>query len=102
MMTVAALAWGIEAFARTFLFAFSAKDRRIQIQREAAVGTLHQQQQPAPERPPERLDVRLGEPQEKVADGVITGKALQTKHGIQDAIGPQPLAVGEALRPDQD
>ena len=33
-------------------------------------------------------------------DRVITGKALQPQPGVQDAIGPQPLAVGESLRPD--
>ena len=46
--------------------------------------------------------MRLGEPQKEVADGVIAGKTRQAQHGVQDAIGPQPLAVGEALGADHD
>ncbi len=102
VMTVAPLAPGIEPLARAFLLALAAKHRRIQVQREAAGGTLKQPQEPAPERPPEGLNVSLGEAQEEVADRVITGKALQPQQRVQNPIRPQPLAVGEALRPDHD
>ena len=44
----------------------------------------------------------LGEAEEEVADRVITGKALQPQQRVQNAIRPQPLAVGEALRPGND
>ena len=101
-MTVAALAPGIEALAGAFLLALPTEDRRIQVQREATVGTLEQHEQPAPERPPEGLDVRLGEPQEEVANRVVTGKTLQAQQRVQDPIGPQPLGVGETLRADHD
>jgi hypothetical protein len=40
--------------------------------------------------------------EEKVADRVITGKVFQPQHCVQDVIGAQPFAVGEALRPDHD
>jgi hypothetical protein len=38
--------------------------------------------------------------EEKVADRVITGKAFQAQQGVQDVVGSQPFAVGEALRPN--
>ena len=82
---------------RPLLLALAAKHRGIQIQREAAAGTPEQPQQPAPERTPENLNVGLGKPQEKVADGVITGKPFQSQQGVQDPVRAQPLAVGEAL-----
>jgi len=44
----------------------------------------------------------LGEPGEEVPDRVVAGKALQPQHGVRDLVGPQPFAVGEAARPDDD
>jgi hypothetical protein len=99
MMAVAALAFGIEPLARTLLLALPAKHRGIQIQRETAGRAPEQPQMPAPERAPEKLNVGLGEPQKKVANGVITGKPLQPQQRVQDPVRAQPLAVGEALRP---
>jgi len=46
--------------------------------------------------------VGLGGAQEEVAHGVIAGETLQAQHGVEDVIGPQPLAMGEALRSDDD
>jgi len=64
------------------------------------LGHLSNKSSQRQERPPEGLDVPLGEAQEKVADGIITGKALQPQHGAQDAIRPQPFTVSETLRAD--
>jgi hypothetical protein len=101
-MAVAPLAPGIEPLARALLLALATEHRRIQVQREPRLGTLDQAEQPAPERPPEALDVGPGEAPEEVADGVIAGEALQPEEGVRDAVGAQPLAVGEALGPDHD
>jgi len=87
MMAVAPLAPGVEPLARPFLLAFPAEHRRIQIQRETLGRATEQQEQPAPERPPERLDVGLGKPEEEVADGVIARKTLQSQHRMQDVVG---------------
>jgi hypothetical protein len=66
------------------------------------LGTLEQPQEPAPKWPPESLNLSLGEAEEEVADRVTTGKALQAQQGVQNTIRPQPLAVGQALCPDDD
>jgi hypothetical protein len=42
----------------------------------------------------------LLEPEEEVAEGVIAGKTGDPKHGMEDTVGAQPFAVGEALRPN--
>jgi hypothetical protein len=59
------------------LLTFAAEHRRIQIQGKARFGAGQQTQEPAPKRTLERLDLPLGKTQEKVADGVIAGKAPQ-------------------------
>ena len=102
MMTVMPLAPGIEPLASALLFSLATEHRRIQIQREARGGTAQKQQHPTPERTPELLDVRLGETEEEVADGVIAGKAREALHRVEHALGPQPFRVGEAPRPHDD
>jgi len=62
------------SLARALLLAFATEHRRIQVEREALLGTGDQAQKPAPERPPELLEVGLGEAEEEMADGVITGE----------------------------
>ena len=42
----------------------------------------------------------LREAEEKVADRVIAGETLQPQQGVQDAVGPEPFAVGETLCAD--
>ena len=95
-MTVAPLAPGIEPLARALLLAFATEHRRIQVERAARLGTGRQAQEPAPERPPERLDVRLGKAEEEITNRVIAGETFQAEHRVQHAVGAQPVAVGEA------
>ena len=52
----------------------------------------HRQQRMA-----ENLNVCLGGPEERVADGVITGKSLHPQQGVQDPVVSQPFEVGEGL-----
>jgi len=44
----------------------------------------------------------LRETQKEIADGVITGKAPQPQHRVQNPVRPQPLAVGKTLRAAHD
>ena len=99
-MTFAATSLRVITFGGPLLLAATLEDGRIQIQTEAIGRDGEQRQKPAPERAPERLDVGLGEAEEKVANRVITGETLQAQQGVQDAVGPEPFAVGEALRAD--
>jgi len=83
------------AFESPLLGTLAVKNGGIQVQVKSLTGRGHHCQKPAPERTPKGLDFSLGEAPEKVADRIVTGKALDAQQSMQDMVSPQPLAVGK-------
>ena len=76
----------IVSFERTFLFAVTFKDRRIQVQRVAFRAPRQTLHLPFGQRRKQALHLAHAESAKQIADGVIGGKALQAQDRMERAI----------------
>jgi hypothetical protein len=86
----------VVSFERTFLFAITFKDGRIQVQRVAFHALRQTLHLPFGQRRKQALHLSHAESAKQIADGVIGGKTLQAQERMQRAISSQQTRVSEA------